>query len=474
MTRQTPSGPVVVSAIVPVNSELLETLAPELGPIHLEVLRPKNIRAANDVSVVSDRRDYSVVQQIDTSQRSIPRAVNPFDKLITGIVTLDVFDQDRKASEQSPTRLIASFATRPSLLNERLFSPLGDLGSVAATALLIVGAVFLVIEFGALVTGIVLTRTITTAVDDLYEATQHVQAGDLTFRVRVPNRDQLAALGESFNSMMHSVSTLIDEQRKRQRLENELSIAQEVQQQLFPHSLPKLPGVELEAICRPARVVSGDYYDFIRVTPTILAIALADISGKGISAALLMASVQAALRSDVLRYREGQPGFSPSEIDTAKITSHLNRHLFRNTSDERYATFFFAVYDTETRRLKYTNAGHPPPIYLCGDHVALLETGGTVVGLFNDVPYEQGSIEIQPGGMLIAYSDGLVEPENKHGEEFGTERLIEVIKLHRQESSHLIADAMMRAAEGWSGSPEQADDMTVIVSRFSSVRGLNE
>jgi sigma-B regulation protein RsbU (phosphoserine phosphatase) len=355
-----------------------------------------------------------------------------------------------------------------------LFSPLGDLGGVAATALLVVGAVFLVIEFGALVTGIVLTRTITTAVDDLYQATQHVQAGDLTFRVRVPNRDQLAALGESFNSMMHSVSTLIDEQRKRQRLENELSIAQEVQQQLFPHSLPKLPGVELEAICRPARVVSGDYYDFIRVTPTILAIALADISGKGISAALLMASVQAALRSDVLRYREGQPGFSPSEIDTAKIASHLNRHLFRNTSDERYATFFFAVYDTETRRLNYTNAGHLPPIYLCGEHVERLGTGGTVVGLFNDVPYEQGSVEIQPGGMLIAYSDGLVEPENMNGEEFGTERLIDVIKLHRQESSHLIADAMMRAAEGWSGSAEQADDMTVIVSRFSSVRGLNE
>jgi sigma-B regulation protein RsbU (phosphoserine phosphatase) len=473
IVRQTPSGPVVVSGIVPVTPELLETLGPELGPVRLEVLRPESVRSTHEVSVVSDRRGYSDVQEIATSQRSIPQADNPFDKLITGIVALEVLDQDRKVPDQYPTRLIASFTTRPSLLNRRLFSPLGDLGGAAATALLVVGAVFLVIEFGSLLTGIVLTRTITTAVDDLYQATQHVQAGDLTFRVRVPHRDQLAALGESFNSMMHSVSMLIDEQRKRQRLENELSIAQEVQQQLFPHALPQLPGVELEAICRPARVVSGDYYDFIRVTPTILAIALADISGKGISAALLMASVQAALRSDVLRYREGQPGYGPSEIDTAKIASHLNRHLFRNTSEERYATFFFAVYDTESRRLNYTNAGHPPPIYIGGDCVQQLETGGTVVGLFNDVPYEQGSIEIQPGGMLIAYSDGLSESENIHGEEFGSERLIETIELHREESSHLIADAMMRAAEGWSGSSEQADDMTVVVARFSSAQGLN-
>jgi sigma-B regulation protein RsbU (phosphoserine phosphatase) len=295
-----------------------------------------------------------------------------------------------------------------------------------------------------------------------------VQAGDLTFRVRVPHRDQLGALGESFNSLIHSVSTLIEEQRKRERLENELSIAHEVQQQLFPHVLPKLPGVELEAICRAARTVSGDYYDFIRISPTRLAISLADISGKGISAALLMANVQAALRSDVLRYRDGQPENHPAQINTAEIVSHLNRHLFRNTSDERYATFFLGVYDTQTRKFSYTNAGHLPPLYLCGNRVRRLETGGMVVGLFNDALFEQGTVEIEPGGLLIAYSDGLVEPESVYGEEFGTERLIEVAMHNKDASPRVIAEAMMHAAEEWSGSPEQADDMTVIVSRFSS------
>jgi sigma-B regulation protein RsbU (phosphoserine phosphatase) len=234
-----------------------------------------------------------------------------------------------------------------------------------------------------------------------------------------------------------------------------------------------LPGVELEAVCRPARVVSGDYYDFIRVSQTHLGIALADISGKGISAALLMASLQAALRSDVLRYRNGQPGFTAPELNTAEVVSHLNRHLFRNTSDERYATLFLGFYDTATRRLNYTNGGHPPPIYICGGRVGRLETGGMVVGLFNDVPFEQGTIEIEPGGLLIAFSDGLIEPENVYGEEFGTERLIQVARQNQNESPQAIADALMRAAEEWSSSPEQADDMTVVVARFRGTQERN-
>jgi sigma-B regulation protein RsbU (phosphoserine phosphatase) len=473
VARAVPSGRLVVSASVPITPELIDTLAPELGPIQLDVRRPRNSGLNQQVSAPITPQGYARVQQIATRGRSIPRAVNPFDKLITGIVVLDVLDQDRKPVEGESSRVFASFSTRPSLLNRRLFGPLGELGGAAATALLVIGAVFLLIEFASLITGIVLTRTITTAVDDLYRATQHVQAGDLSFRVRVPHRDQLAALGDSFNTMMQSVSTLIEEQRQRQRLENELSIAHEVQQQLFPHTLPELPGIELEAVCRPARVVSGDYYDFIRITPTHLAIALADISGKGISAALLMASLQAALRSDVLRYREGQPGYNPLPLNTAEIVSHLNRHLYRNTSDERYATLFFGVYDTQTRRLNYTNAGHPPPIHISGSRVARLETGGMVVGLFNDVPFAQGTIEINPGGVLIAYSDGLIEPENVYGEEFGTERLINLAKSNQDESPQAIADVLMRATEEWSGSPEQADDMTVIVARFPVVRELN-
>jgi sigma-B regulation protein RsbU (phosphoserine phosphatase) len=467
VARPTPAGRILVSVVVPITPELIDTLAPELGPVQFNLLRPGAGEVKTGVPSVIASQQLISVHQIGTTGRQVPKAANPFDKLITGIVDLDVLDLDQKQGQAGSVQVIASFSTRPSLLNRRLFSPLGDLGGAAATALLIVGAVFLLIEIVSLVTGIILTRTITTAVNSLYTATQHVQDGDLSFRVRIPHRDQLAALGESFNSMMQSVSTLIEEQRQRQKLENELSIAHEVQQQLFPRSLPNLQGIEIEAICRPARVVSGDYYDFIRISPTRIAIALADISGKGISAALLMANVQAALRSDVLRYRDGQSGIPHEPIDTAEIVSHLNLHLFRNTSDERYATCFFGVYDAETRQLHYTNAGHLPPVYICGGKARRLETGGMVVGLFNDVPFQQGAVEIEHGGILVAYSDGLIEPENVYGEEFGTTRLIEVATRNKDATSHAIAEAMMLAAEEWSGSPEQADDMTVIVMRFS-------
>jgi sigma-B regulation protein RsbU (phosphoserine phosphatase) len=467
VARPTPAGRILVSVVVPITPELIDTLAPELGPVQFNLLRPGAGDVKSGVPSVIASQQLISVQQIGTIGRQVPKAANPFDKLITGIVDLDVLDLDHLQGQTGSVQVIASFSTRPSLLNRRLFSPLGDLGGAAATALLIVGAVFLLIEIVSLVTGIILTRTITTAVNSLYTATQHVQDGDLSFRVRIPHRDQLAALGESFNSMMQSVSTLIEEQRQRQKLENELSIAHEVQQQLFPRSLPNLPGIEIEAICRPARVVSGDYYDFIRISPTRIAIALADISGKGISAALLMANVQAALRSDVLRYRDGQSGIPHEQIDTAEIVSHLNLHLFRNTSDERYATCFFGVYDAETRQLHYTNAGHLPPVYICSGKARRLETGGMVVGLFNDVPFQQGAVEIEHGGILVAYSDGLIEPENVYGEEFGTTRLIDVATRNKDASSHAIAEAMMHAAEEWSGSPEQADDMTVIVMRFS-------
>jgi len=457
---------VVVSVSVPVTPELMDSLAPELGPIQIEVLRPAAADAQGP-SVPINQQIFTRVASISTRQREVPPATSVFDRLIDGTTPLDVVDLKAANGSGAGTRVYAFFSTRPSLLNRRLFSALGDISNLAITALYIVGGVFLAIEFAAAITGFILSRTITTAVNDLYRATQHVQAGDLTYRVHVRHHDQLGALGEAFNSMTHSVATLIEEQRQRQRLENEISIAREVQAQLFPRELPKLPGVELEAICRAARMVSGDYYDFIRLGHSRLAIALADISGKGISAALLMASLQAALRSEVLRNAPGRSDGGGRLPNTADVVRHLNRHLFRSTSSERYATLFFAVYDGESRCLHYTNAGHLPPLVITDSGVSKLEAGGMVVGLFHDVAYEQATAEIGAGGTLIAYSDGLIEPENVFGEEFGAARLLDVALRQRDASPHHMAEAMMSAAEEWAGSPEQADDMTVVIARFA-------
>jgi sigma-B regulation protein RsbU (phosphoserine phosphatase) len=259
--------------------------------------------------------------------------------------------------------------------------------------------------------------------------------------------------------MTGSIAELVEEENKRRRLENEISIAREVQNQLFPSTLPSVPGVEIEAICKAARSVSGDYYDFIQLSPTHIAIAIADISGKGISAALLMASLQAALRSQMLN--EGS-----EHLGMAELVSRLNKHLVRNTGDDRFATFFIAIYDSASRTLRYTNAGHLPAFLICSGASRQLDKGGMVLGVMEDYIYEEGSMTVGSDSLLIGYSDGLIEPENVYGEEFGIRRLQEAAVRLQGAAPLMVAESLMAAAEEWAGTPEQADDMTVIVARL--------
>jgi sigma-B regulation protein RsbU (phosphoserine phosphatase) len=259
--------------------------------------------------------------------------------------------------------------------------------------------------------------------------------------------------------MTGSISNLIEEQKQRQRLENEISIAREVQNQLFPRQIPSVPGVHLEAVCKAARMVSGDYYDFIQLSPTHIAIAVADISGKGISAALLMASLQAALRSQLL-----SPG--SESLSTAELVSRLNNHLVRNTGDDRFATFFIAVYDSATRTLRYTNAGHLPSFCICEGAAVALEKGGMVLGVVEDYVYEESTHIVPRDAILVGYSDGLIEPENVYGEEFGIHRLRDAAIRLQGSAPRAVCYGLMQAAEEWAGTPEQADDMTVIVARL--------
>jgi sigma-B regulation protein RsbU (phosphoserine phosphatase) len=420
------------------------------------LLQPATEKPRSGISLEIQNRLYVPGQQVLSRKRTLGPRANWLDARVNGALTIEALHHD-PGSDPSPAPVLASFVLRPSALNRRLLTSVGAVGPLLVNLLLLAGVIFLALELGALVTGIVLTRTITGAVGDLYEATLRVRRGDFSHRVRVHQHDQLGALGESFNEMTASVSELIQEQQQRQRLENELSIAREVQQQLFPHTLPQLPGLQLAAICRPARSVSGDYYDFIPLGPSRLGIALADISGKGISAALLMASLQASLRSNATL--DGRDG-------TAALVERLNTQLFKNTSDDRYATFFYAVYDSDEKKLTYTNAGHLAPFFVHAGKVQQLDEGGTVVGLFEEFSYTQGVLKVEPGTMLVAFSDGLTEPENVYGEEFGMERLREEVIRQATVPPSRAAENLIAAAEQWAGSAEQADDMTVVVVRM--------
>jgi phosphoserine phosphatase RsbU/P len=451
-----PAGPFYLVVGTPLNPAFLDGLPSDIGPIQIIPLRPTNQQTPAGASLSFNGKVFVPGEQIASRRRVLESPANWFDVRIGGVSTIDLAHIGPQPDD-APAAVLATFAMRAAALNRRLFTSVGEIGPLLELALIAAGVIFLALEFAALITGIVLTRTITRAVGDLYEATLNVRRGDFAQRIRVHQRDQLGALGESFNEMTSSISELIVEQGKRQKLENEIAIAREVQSQLFPQVLPALPGLELAAICRPARVVSGDYYDFIRTGQDCVGIALADISGKGIFAALLMASLQAALRSQASL---------DGNCTTADLVSRLNRHVFRNTSDDRYATFFYAVFDVNSRMLTYTNAGHLAPFFVCRDEVQELSEGGTVIGMFEDIPYTQGSIKVEPGSLLVAFSDGLTEPENVYGEEFGMHRLKEEILRQRSMPPQRIAENLIAAAEQWAGTPEQADDITVVIARM--------
>jgi phosphoserine phosphatase RsbU/P len=455
------TAPFCILAGTPLNSAFLDGLSSEIGPIEIVPLRRADSAAtasgpAKPKGTSFNDRVFVASEQITSRRRTLSPAANIFDFQVNGASTIEL-NHTGPDQVSDPAALLASFSVRPSTMNSHLFTSVGEVGPLLVIALAVAAIVFLLLEIAALATGIVLTRTITTAIGDLYEATLFVRRGDFSRRVRVHQRDQLGALGESFNEMTSSISELIDEQGKRQKLENEIEIARQVQSQLFPQTLPKVPGLELAAICRPARSVSGDYYDFITTENNCVGIALADISGKGIFASLLMASLQAALRS--------QAAFD-GKCGTAELVTRLNRHLFRNTSDDRYATFFYGVYDADAKTFTYTNAGHLAPFFIHGQKVDELSDGGTVVGLFEDFPYTQRTIQVEPGSLFVLFSDGLTEPENVYGEEFGNARLREEVLRNRAMPTQRLAENLIAAAELWAGSPEQADDMTVVVARM--------
>ncbi|PYX55059.1 MAG: hypothetical protein DMG76_19465 [Acidobacteria bacterium] len=411
---------------------------------------------------------------------TLPDATNGLDREITFGTPLPVVDW--KTGERERAGALVRVMTRPSVLYGHLFAALGDFATGVEYILLAVGIFFAVIELVALITGWRLTRTVTRAVAQLYDATQHVNRGDFSHRVPVQSKDQLAELALSFNSMTASIERLIVEQKEKQRLENELMIAQEVQAQLFPRQVRELESLEVHGFCRPARTVSGDYYDFLTASSHKLILAVGDISGKGISAALLMATIHSAVRAysveSLPQMREpvavGAVAGSGrvmvtwpegAELSPSALLSLLNHQLYESTPPEKYATLFLGIYDGRTHQLTYSNGGHLPPL-LIGEDGALrrLEAGGTVVGLFDNMSYDEGSVEMYPGEILVAYSDGITEPENDFGE-FGEERLIDLVRKNRRLPLEQISQVVTTAVDDWIGDNEQPDDVTLVLAR---------
>jgi sigma-B regulation protein RsbU (phosphoserine phosphatase) len=477
---EAPGDELVMVSSLPLNKANMESIVSNMGLINLYSLLPSSARPSTSQnsgtgSGDSTRTEWRNGDAPTITCGTLPPPMSRMDLEFRPFATVLNTIHWRTGE---PGSLLLTVTTRPSLLYFRLFRTLGDMTNAILILLVAIGLIFAIIEIVALVIGVRLTRTMTSSVAKLYDATQHVNKGDFTHRIQVSTQDQLASLESSFNSMTESIEKLIGEQKEKQRIESELGIAKEVQDLLFPRDVADLDGLELHGICRPARTVSGDYYDFLPVGGNAVGLAVGDISGKGISAALMMATVHAFVRAHTLI--EPLPALAaaggavapilPGENTTccpspATVLALLNQQLFRSTPAQKYATMFLGFYDQQSRRLTYSNAGHLPPIVICADgSTHLLEVGGTVVGLFGDMVYPEGHVTLNPGDIVVAYSDGITEPENDFGD-FGEGRLAQIVQENRNLPLPRISEAILSAVTDWIGGEEQPDDMTVVLAR---------
>ncbi|MBK9315316.1 MAG: SpoIIE family protein phosphatase [Acidobacteria bacterium] len=363
------------------------------------------------------------------------------------------------------------------------------IGNTVVIVIVGLGLLFLSLGLLAIISAAILTRSITRTVHHLYEGTKRVEAGLFDQEIPIKGRDQVAELSVSFNSMTRSIRELLRVSAEKERLDQEVRIASQVQSMLFPRSIPKTEKLDIaQGVCIPARSVSGDYFDYLDVDSGTIGLVIADVCGKGVSAALMMASLQANLRSQVKAFHEALNLTSsinriPETIgDTgsenrahlhpvSRIVQSVNEQVSSTMIDASYITLFYAEFDDAKSTLRYTNAGHNPPLLVSRpdggapdfNHITRLEDGGTVLGIFRDFEYSDSEIPLKPGDVLVAFTDGLIEALGPQNEEFGEDRIIDAILSNHHRSALEIRDAILTSVKSWTSGAEQEDDLTLMV-----------
>jgi sigma-B regulation protein RsbU (phosphoserine phosphatase) len=248
---------------------------------------------------------------------------------------------------------------------------------------------------------------------------------------------------------------LYEEARQMRRLEQELELAGEIQSALLPRHPPEVEGLQVATHIEPTRSIGGDLYDLVPLGECRLGVAIGDISGKGAPAAILMASLYASFRS-----------VTRSLLTLPELMARLNNLLSENVAPGRYATFFYAIIDTEKRELRYSNAGHFPPLLLrAGEEPRLLAEGGMVLGYIRDTAFDEGIVELQPGDLIILYTDGLVEAQNDEGDMFGEERVAEIAATLLGRTAKEVLDGLRGSVSSHCKSAALGDDLTLVVVR---------
>jgi sigma-B regulation protein RsbU (phosphoserine phosphatase) len=335
-----------------------------------------------------------------------------------------------------------------------------NVGDILVKALAGVAAVFLIVYGVALVLGLMLARSITGNIHELYRGTERLRQGDFGNRIRVQSRDQLGELAESFNVMAASMQGLLMEQAEKQRLEEELRIARQIQMSLLPQGAITLPGLRVSALCLPAAEVGGDYYDLLPLSATRMGVLVADVSGKGTSAALYMAELKGLVLSLSRIYE------SP-----ARLLSEANRILAATLDARSFITMTYAVVDTAARTMRYARAGHNPMIQYdaATGLTRVLTPAGLGLGIDSGARFdeilEEAEVPLRGGDVFLFFTDGLSEAMNGRAELFGERRLRDVIesadRLGEDESA--LKDRILAAIRAFVGEAAQHDDMTMVI-----------
>jgi sigma-B regulation protein RsbU (phosphoserine phosphatase) len=435
---------------LPINEDMVQTLREKTG-----------VRAGSAALIGTPKDGQSTALTTDPNAAQESGWSTLFRK---SVIFLDCVDW----ASGHPGRVSIALTYRPTDLYRRLSEAQQiafrnvPLGVVFIIGLLIIAGLFLIIESVALSMGLALARSITSSIHELFTGTERVRFGDFSHRIDVHTNDQLGELAGSFNEMNGSIEGLLQTAAEKKRLEEELRIAHEIQMSLLPRGPLDVPGLGITALCVPAREVGGDYYDFFRLTGNRMGILIADVSGKGTSAALYMAELKGLVLALSQRYD------SPREL-----LIEVNRIISEHLDSRSFITAAYAVVDLERGVMRFCRAGHTPLIFFSGNSVPaarVLTPNGMVLGLriegaedlFEQL-LEEVRIDLTPGDVIVLYTDGITEAMNVDSELFGEGRLSRLIEEHGHLESGELRERIMREVESFVGAANQHDDMTMIL-----------
>ena len=341
-----------------------------------------------------------------------------------------------------------------------------NLGQILLFLLAVVGGLFLIIQAVALVMGLTLARSITGSVHELFAGTERVQRGDFGHKIAIRSRDQLGDLAGSFNSMTASIEGLLREKAEKERMEQELRIARSIQMSLLPQGPFLMPGLTLSGHCEPAREVGGDYYDFLPLQDDRLGILIADVAGKGTSAALYMAELKGLVLSLSLHH-----------VSPRAMLIEANRIISKHLDARSFITMTYAIVDMRARTITCARAGHCPLVYVPGPNGGartpqVLTPEGMVLGLQFDLGdtfdrlLEEVTLPLTHGDLFVLYTDGISEAMNAQGDCFGDQRLVDLAECHADMTCNDLSERILSEVHTFTGDAAQHDDMTMVLLKI--------